>query len=70
MSSLHQCASHHLNGHHSAENYIDECVLKPTQEPHILFQILVQMDLTTEEGRAKLMGFTDCLHSWMRSQSE
>lgn len=59
-------AAHHLCGQRTAENYIDECVLRPTSEPHALYQILVKLTQNDMASHAELMGFADCIHSWMQ----
>ena len=52
-------------GEHSAANYLDECVFRKTQEPDILFRILIQMSADDEATRAELRGFARYLHSML-----
>jgi hypothetical protein len=70
MNEKFMVAAHHLSGQSTAENYIDECVLRPCSEPHMLYRILVKMTGNDMASRAELMGFADCLHSWMRARDE
>ncbi len=51
-----------LNGFITAENYIDECVLRVTQEKNILFRIVQKMSGDDEKSKAELRGFCDCIH--------
>ena len=70
MNERFMVAANHLSGQRTAENYIDECVLRPCSEPHILFRILGKMTGDDMASRAELMGFADSLHSWMRRESD
>ena len=54
----------HLNGTRTAENFIDECVLRPG-EPGVLFSLVRRFD-----NEDALRGFCECLQRWMRSEFE
>ena len=55
-------------GQHTAANYIDECVLRASQEPDVLYRILVKMSGEDEESRAELRGFADYLHQMLEAR--
>lgn len=57
-----------LNGQITAENFIDECVLRARPEKDILATIISKMAGNDEKSKAELIDFCDCIHQWMESR--
>lgn len=71
MNERYQMAAHHLNGYRTAENYVDECVMRDCGESSVLADIVINMAAqcaTPEESYRTLTGFCDYLHSLLRAK--
>ncbi len=62
----HHLATAHANGYRTAENYVDECVMRSCAEPNILSSIsvaLIARCTSPDEASATMDGFCAYLHS-------
>jgi hypothetical protein len=57
-----------LDGQRTAENFIDECVLRARPERDILAAIISKMAGDDEKSKAELIGFCECVHQWMEAK--
>ena len=64
-------AAHHLNGQRTAENYVDDCVMRRCDEPNVLSNIVVNLIAgcgTAEAASETMNGFCDYLHGLLRAK--
>ena len=60
---------HEMVGEHTAANYIDECVMRQTAEPDVLFRLIVKMTANdATDTLAELRGFARYLHTMMEAR--
>lgn len=67
----HHLAKSYLNGYATAENYIEECVMRDCGESSGLGDIVVGMTAqcpTPEDAYQTITGFCDYLHSLLRAK--
>nr|WP_315476312.1 hypothetical protein [uncultured Undibacterium sp.] len=56
----------YINGVKTAENYIEDCVIRSVPEPDILFQILEKFSGKDEKSQFALRGFLSHIHSELK----
>jgi len=64
--TAHYLATAHANGYRTAENYVDDCVMRSCGEPNILSSIAVALIArcsSPDEASATMDGFCAYLHS-------
>lgn len=57
----------HLNGQRTAENFIDECVIRTVSEDDILFMIVSQFTGNDLKSRQSLQGFLSVIHQELKA---
>ena len=69
--TAHHLAHAHANGYRTAENYVDDCVMRSCAEPNILSNIVVTLIsacASPDEASETMNGFCDYLHSLLRAK--
>lgn len=65
MSNKFNYSESHLNGWRTAENFIDESVMRENSEPDLLARLIEKLTGNDEKSKAELHGFCECIQQWM-----